>query len=67
MTHALEPVSEAIDDEDEKVYCIFHRPKSGQMIARENARCPTEWFHFDCVELKCALCGKCFCVDSIST
>ena len=63
LTHALEPASEAIDDEDEKLYCISCRPEFGQMIACENASCPTAWFHFDCVGLKCALHGKWFCVD----
>ena len=64
LTHALEPDSQAIDD-NEKLYCITvsRRPDSGQMIACENAHCPTAWFHFDCVGLKCAPCVKWFCVD----
>ena len=68
LTHALEPDSQAIDD-NEKLYCITvsRRPDSGQMIACENAHCPTAWFHFDCVGLKHAPCVKWFCVDCIST
>ena len=42
LTHALEPVSEAIDNEDEKIYYISCRPESGRMIACENAHCPTD-------------------------
>eukprot|EP00295_Goniomonas_pacifica_P029098 CAMPEP_0175948186 /NCGR_PEP_ID=MMETSP0108-20121206/28308_1 /TAXON_ID=195067 ORGANISM="Goniomonas pacifica, Strain CCMP1869" /NCGR_SAMPLE_ID=MMETSP0108 /ASSEMBLY_ACC=CAM_ASM_000204 /LENGTH=221 /DNA_ID=CAMNT_0017273913 /DNA_START=8 /DNA_END=673 /DNA_ORIENTATION=- len=38
-------------DPNEPVYCICKQVSFGEMIACDNADCPTEWFHFQCVGL----------------
>ena len=36
----------------EQVYCICKGPSYGNMIECDNAKCPIQWFHYDCVGIK---------------
>lgn len=38
-------------DPNEPTYCLCHQVSYGEMIACDNEDCPTEWFHFACVNL----------------
>lgn len=51
-------------DAAEPTYCICNQVAFGDMIACENEDCPTEWFHYKCVNLYKApksnwLCPNC--------
>lgn len=50
-------------DEDDEKWCICRKPSAGLMLACDNAKCPTEWFHAKCVGLKSVpkkwFCPKC--------
>ncbi|SCU85470.1 LAME_0D01464g1_1 [Lachancea meyersii CBS 8951] len=48
---------------DEPVYCHCRNVSYGQMIACDNRRCPTEWFHYACVGLTHAPKGKWYCSE----
>ncbi|OIW34396.1 hypothetical protein CONLIGDRAFT_650885 [Coniochaeta ligniaria NRRL 30616] len=51
------------DDEagDDKKYCLCQNVSFGDMVACDNADCPFEWFHWDCVGLKSEPNGKWYC------
>lgn len=51
------------DDEagDDKKYCICQNVSFGDMVACDNADCPYEWFHWDCVGLKSEPNGTWYC------
>eukprot|EP00049_Salpingoeca_infusionum_P022567 m.7549 g.7549 ORF g.7549 m.7549 type:complete len:190 (-) comp5261_c0_seq2:1748-2317(-) len=48
-------------DPNEPTYCLCHQVSFGEMIACDNPACPTEWFHYNCVNLKTKPKGKWFC------
>ncbi|SCU85497.1 LAFA_0D16006g1_1 [Lachancea sp. 'fantastica'] len=48
---------------NEPVYCHCRDVSHGQMIACDNRRCPTEWFHYSCVGLTHAPKGKWYCSE----
>ncbi len=48
---------------DEPVYCICRQVSFGEMIACDNADCPIEWFHFQCVGLEESPNRTWFCPD----
>ena len=48
------------EDTNER-YCICKDVSYGDMIACDNSRCATQWFHFVCVGLNSAPKGKWFC------
>jgi hypothetical protein len=43
-----------VSDANEPLYCTCRRVSFGNMIGCDNAECPTEWFHFECVNLTVA-------------
>jgi inhibitor of growth protein 3 len=51
------------DDEagDDKKYCLCQNVSFGDMVACDNADCPYEWFHWDCVGLKSEPNGTWYC------
>ncbi|KAH8905031.1 hypothetical protein BR93DRAFT_969857 [Coniochaeta sp. PMI_546] len=51
------------DDEagDDKKYCLCQNVSFGDMVACDNADCPFEWFHWDCVGLKSEPNGTWYC------
>ncbi|KAF2089999.1 hypothetical protein K490DRAFT_62871 [Saccharata proteae CBS 121410] len=42
-------VDEADDDAN---YCLCNRPSFGDMVACDNANCPIQWFHWECVGIR---------------
>eukprot|EP00040_Diaphanoeca_grandis_P014725 m.74842 g.74842 ORF g.74842 m.74842 type:complete len:225 (-) comp24703_c0_seq1:525-1199(-) len=48
-------------DPNEPTYCLCHQVSYGEMIACDNESCPTEWFHFACVNLTEKPKSKWFC------
>lgn len=38
--------------ENIRLYCICNEPEYGKMIKCESYSCPTEWFHYSCVDIK---------------
>jgi hypothetical protein len=38
-------------DPSEPLYCLCRQTAYGNMIACDNDDCPTEWFHYGCVNL----------------
>eukprot|EP00039_Didymoeca_costata_P019918 m.339403 g.339403 ORF g.339403 m.339403 type:complete len:205 (-) comp18792_c0_seq1:202-816(-) len=46
-----DPVEDMPVDPNEPTYCLCHQVSYGEMIACDNEDCPTEWFHFGCVNL----------------
>ncbi|SCV06176.1 LANO_0H23772g1_1 [Lachancea nothofagi CBS 11611] len=47
----------------EPVYCVCREVSYGAMIACDNLKCPTEWFHYTCVGLTGAPNGKWYCSE----
>ena len=45
----------------EKLWCVCRKPSSGDMIGCENLECETEWFHFECLNIRKAPKGAWFC------
>uniref|UniRef100_A0A0X3NRQ9 Meckel syndrome type 1 protein homolog n=1 Tax=Schistocephalus solidus TaxID=70667 RepID=A0A0X3NRQ9_SCHSO len=45
----------------ERVYCLCKKVSFGEMIACDNKRCPIEWFHFGCVDIRVQPKGKWYC------
>lgn len=52
------------DDTNER-YCICKDVSYGDMIACDNNRCETQWFHFTCVGLNSAPKGKWYCPNCV--
>lgn len=48
----------------EETYCICHNVSYGAMIACDNPKCPTEWFHYGCVGITKPPQGKWYCSDA---
>ncbi|XP_064398780.1 inhibitor of growth protein 5-like isoform X2 [Halichondria panicea] len=48
-------------DPNEPTYCLCHQVSFGEMIGCDNADCPIEWFHFQCVGLTAKPKGKWYC------
>lgn len=48
-------------DPNEPTYCLCHQVSFGEMIGCDNADCPVEWFHFQCVGLSSKPKGKWYC------
>ena len=48
-------------DPNEPTYCTCHQVSFGEMIGCDNADCPIEWFHFQCVGLSSKPKGKWYC------
>ncbi|SCU77656.1 LADA_0A01552g1_1 [Lachancea dasiensis] len=47
----------------ETVYCTCRDVSYGAMVACDNKKCPTEWFHYGCVGLTHAPKGKWYCSE----
>ncbi|BHF79498.1 Ras-related protein Rab-6A [Sparganum proliferum] len=45
----------------ERVYCLCKKISFGEMIACDSKRCPIEWFHFGCVDIRVQPKGKWYC------
>ncbi|KAH7717517.1 zinc finger protein [Aphelenchoides avenae] len=58
ITPANADTKEDMADEDEPTYCLCERVSFGDMICCDNTRCPVEWFHFECVNIKIKPKGK---------
>ena len=52
---------DTIMENSRKAYCICKRPSFGNMIACDNSKCKTEWYHYSCVSITRAPRGKWFC------
>lgn len=50
-------------DPNEPKYCTCQQVSYGEMIACDNKDCPTEWFHFPCVDLKSKPKGRWYCPE----
>ena len=50
-----------IMENDRKTYCLCKRHSFGNMIACDNHKCKTEWFHYTCVSITRAPRGKWYC------
>lgn len=50
-------------DPNEPTYCVCHRVSFGEMVCCDAPDCPTEWFHFQCVNLTSTPKGKWYCAD----
>ena len=42
------------ESDKENVYCMCQGTSKGCMIACDNIRCKYHWFHYKCVDIKCA-------------
>lgn len=43
---------------DEPTYCLCEQVSFGDMICCDYSKCPIEWFHFSCVNIKIKPKGK---------
>ena len=58
----LPKVQESPEEEDsEKLWCFCGEPSFGDMVMCDNPHCTIQWFHFDCLRLRCAPKGKWYC------
>lgn len=42
-----------LEEDPEKCWCYCGQPSYGQMIMCEHENCKIEWFHFDCLRIRC--------------
>ena len=50
------------DTEDpEKLWCFCAQPSYGKMVCCDNSTCTIQWFHFDCLRIRCPPKGKWYC------
>lgn len=58
-----EPQSKAQTEEQsgERLWCLCDEPEYGKMIRCDQPDCPTQWFHFECVNVRRCPRGKWFC------
>jgi hypothetical protein len=67
VSQPLEAASEAdasSPDEEEdytKLWCYCNQPSFGNMVKCDNDKCTIEWFHFDCLCMRCPPKGKWYC------
>ena len=53
------------DDEDhDKCWCYCNLPSFGKMIGCDNESCTIEWFHYDCLCIRCPPKVKWYCPSS---
>ena len=51
-----------VDTEDyERCWCYCNQPSYGTMIECENTDCTIQWFHCDCLRIRCPPKGKWYC------
>lgn len=48
-------------DECEKSWCYCQQPSFGTMIGCDNSDCTIQWFHCECLRIRCPPKGKWFC------
>lgn len=55
--------SEQADDEEDitRLWCYCNEPSFGDMVKCDNDKCTIEWFHFDCLRIRCPPKGKWYC------
>ena len=54
--------SDVKDAEDyEKSWCYSNQPSFGTMIGCDNIDCTIQWFHCDCLRVRCPPKGKWYC------
>ena len=52
----------AMEEEDpEKSWCYCGEPSYGEMIMCEHEGCSIQWFHFDCLRIRCPPKTKWYC------
>lgn len=44
-----------------KLWCYCSQPSFGEMVKFDKEKCTIEWFHFDCLRIRCPPKGKWFC------
>ena len=50
------------DNEDYvRSWCYCNQPSYGNMIGCDNEACTIEWFHYDCLRIRCPPKGKWYC------
>ncbi|KAH3822281.1 uncharacterized protein LOC127881093 [Dreissena polymorpha] len=62
---ACEVSSQSIKTCDNEValWCLCQEPEYGRMIKCENEDCPTQWFHYECVNIRRRPRGKWVCPE----
>lgn len=50
-----------IEEDMDKPWCYCGTPCSGKMIMCDNSDCAIQWFHFDCLRIRCPPKGKWYC------
>ncbi len=59
---AIEQRIHDTDNEDyEQSWCYCNQPSYGTMIGCDNDACTIEWFHMDCLRIRCPPKGKWHC------
>lgn len=48
-------------DPNEPRYCLCNQVSYGDMVACDNEDCPSEWFHYPCVDITAPPKGKWYC------
>ncbi len=44
-----------------KLWCYCNQPSFGNMVQCDNDKCTIQWFHFDCLRIRCPPKGKWYC------
>lgn len=55
---------EQVTDEKEdmsRLWCYCNEPSFGDMVKCDNDKCTIQWFHFDCLKIRCPPKGKWYC------
>ena len=38
-------------ENNRKIYCLYRKPRFGNMIACDNSKCKIEWFNYSCINI----------------
>ena len=55
--------SEPIDTGKTDIWCLCREPEYGRMIECSNEDCPTQWYHYECVNIRRCPRGKWICPE----
>ncbi|XP_050314248.1 inhibitor of growth protein 3 isoform X2 [Anthonomus grandis grandis] len=72
-TTEVDPVSVEVGSEEwtydpnEPRYCLCNQVSYGDMVACDNEECPSEWFHYPCVNITAPPKGKWYCPQCTTT
>uniref|UniRef100_A0A8C6TKY7 Uncharacterized protein n=1 Tax=Neogobius melanostomus TaxID=47308 RepID=A0A8C6TKY7_9GOBI len=61
--NSVDTQTEVVEAGGTNVWCLCKEPEYGRMIECGNTDCPTQWFHYECVNIRRCPKGKWLCPE----